>query len=234
MLYEKYLKNTPYQMFPATNLRDAGYLISSIQPKAIIVDILLEGEDSWGFVAEMKRGPHAATPTIIVSTVDDVRKGLSLGAEAYFVKPVDREALLRTLDELVCQGGKPSVLVIDDDDGFRYVLRRYLAGRTEPVFEAGNGLEGVQIARRERPELIFLDLVMPGASGVEVLCELKQDAATREIPVIIATSKSLDSRELEQLQLASCVVGKDGLDEHKVATLLSRFTGAQATAGHIR
>ena len=73
-----------------------------MQPKAIILDILLRGEDAWQWLTEIKGSSAAthSTPILVVTTVGDERKGLALGAEAYLVKPIERERLLVELTRL--------------------------------------------------------------------------------------------------------------------------------------
>ncbi len=104
MQYEKYLLNTEFRPVVARNLRDAEEHWAMQRPAAIILDIMLRGEDNWLWLAEIKNDPERrAIPVMIVSEVEDKRKGLSLGADAYYVKPLFKEQLLSTLRTLVAQ-----------------------------------------------------------------------------------------------------------------------------------
>ena len=104
MQYEKYLLNTEFRPVAAHNLRDAEEHWAMQRPAAIILDIMLRGEDNWLWLAEIKNDPERrAIPVIIVTEVEDKRKGLSLGADAYYVKPLFKEQLLSTLRTLVAQ-----------------------------------------------------------------------------------------------------------------------------------
>ena len=67
------------------------------------------------------------------------------------------------------------------------------------VFKAFEGRGGVELATRERPDLIILDLIMPETSGFTVAYQLKQIPATRDIPIIILTSMEIDEETHEQL-----------------------------------
>jgi signal transduction histidine kinase/CheY-like chemotaxis protein len=84
----------------------------------------------------------------------------------------------------------PAVLIVDDEEASRYVCRQMFRGKQYRIIESG-ALEAAERARFERPELIILDLMMPGRTGFEVLDELKANPDTREIPVVIHTSKNL-------------------------------------------
>jgi signal transduction histidine kinase/CheY-like chemotaxis protein len=87
------------------------------------------------------------------------------------------------------------VLIVDDDETARYVLRRLLSHTPYELIEASGGADGLRRAREDRPRVIFLDLVMPEVSGFEVLERLKADPATHDIPIIIITSKTLGDKE---------------------------------------
>jgi CheY-like chemotaxis protein len=90
------------------------------------------------------------------------------------------------------------ILIIDDDESARYVARQRFRG-SHRIIEAPGGIEGAERARFEHPSLILLDLVMPDRSGFDVLAELKDDPATREIPVVIHTSRRLGEQDFERL-----------------------------------
>jgi len=108
MLYERYLRDTIYQGVAATSLREAHDVLARMAPRAIILDILLPGEDAWSWLARFKSGGLApGIPVIIASCVEDQHKGLALGADAYFVKPLERQDLLATLNSLVLAKAVP-------------------------------------------------------------------------------------------------------------------------------
>jgi signal transduction histidine kinase/CheY-like chemotaxis protein len=92
-----------------------------------------------------------------------------------------------------------TILIIDDDDSARYVARQRFRGSRHRVIEAPGGIEGAERARFERPKLILLDLTMPDRNGFDVFSELKNDPDTRDIPVIIHTSRSLRDFDFEKL-----------------------------------
>ncbi|PUA29054.1 MAG: histidine kinase [Cellvibrio sp. 79] len=102
--YEKFLHNTEFRAVAARSLREAMERWTAERPVAVILDIMLQGEDSWLWLAEIKNDTaRADVPVIIVTEVEDKRKGLSLGADAYYVKPLFKQQLLSTLRTLVRQ-----------------------------------------------------------------------------------------------------------------------------------
>jgi signal transduction histidine kinase/CheY-like chemotaxis protein len=108
----------------------------------------------------------------------------------------------------------PVALVGDDEQAARYVLRRGLTAAGCRVIEASGGEEGLTRAAAERPDVIFLDLMMPDMLGTETLARLKRNPATARIPVIIATSQVIDDVERERLSVhAVAVLGKARIGE---------------------
>lgn len=79
------------------------------------------------------------------------------------------------------------ILVVDDDEDIRTFLLALFADHGAGLCEAADGDEALAMARSKRPDLITLDLSMPGRDGVSTFCELREDPDTREIPVCIVT-----------------------------------------------
>lgn len=113
-IYEGYLRGSRYQPIMVRNLHDATNVLERLSPCAIVLDILLAGEDSWLWLAKIKASPqYREIPLIVASDIDDRRKGHALGADAYFTKPVAREVLVSALDNMTVtavaggEGGGP-------------------------------------------------------------------------------------------------------------------------------
>jgi signal transduction histidine kinase/DNA-binding response OmpR family regulator len=219
LVYSRMLRGSRFQMLEATSLAAARQWLKRVTPAAIVLDIVMQGEDSWKFLSELKGNDLTSSiPVVVISAVEDQRKGLALGADDYAVKPVERDWLLTRLRELTTPPGAASALLIDDDPGIRYVLRRLLLAESFAVFEARDGIAGLRTAAAERPAVIFLDLVMPSMPGREVLSALKGSAATRDIPVIIATSRILSPEEKASLSRdAAAILPKDLLAGEQAA-----------------
>ncbi|MEW6270754.1 MAG: ATP-binding protein [Thermodesulfobacteriota bacterium] len=200
LTYEKFLAGTSFQMLAVRTVREARDALATVKPRVVILDILLPGEDAWGLLTEIKRRPDAARISVMVVTnVEDVGKGLALGADVYVMKPVDRDRLLKTLTRLVQPEGAKKILVVDDEEISRYLLRQSLAKMRHKVIEANGGIDGLRLARAEHPDLICLDLTMPELDGFELLNALKNDPTTCDIPVLIVTSRALEARTHSEL-----------------------------------
>lgn len=209
--YEKYLAGSSYQLIAAQTLEQARQRLNQIQPLAIVLDVLLEGENTWSFLAQMKE--NAATrsiPILVVTVVDNEKQAKALGADAFLVKPVDRLTFLNQLNTLLSPHQQQTLLLIDDDLVVRYLVKQQLFTASLTILEAANGNEGIQVAQQAQPQAIILDLVMPDLNGIEVLEQLKSNPVTQHIPVVIHTSHSLDSQDYQTLeQQVVAIISKD-------------------------
>lgn len=233
LVLEKFLRGSRFQAIRARTLREARRVLSAVRPRAVILDIRLEGEEAWGFLAEMKRaGETKDIPILVTTAVEDQQKGLSLGADAYGLKPIQRRWLLESLALLTGERPVRQVLVIDDDEVSRYLLRGLLADAQCAVTEAATGPDGLRLARERQPDVIVLDLVMPGMTGYEVLQRLKADPLTGAIPVIIVTSKVLDEGEYRRLSpYAAAVLGKDASSREAARTEMRQALAQAGLSG---
>jgi threonine synthase len=111
-----------------------------------------------------------------------------------------QEGLLAALSK-VTDDRFPTVLIVDDTEEARRLIRRILQAQGNyTLHEAANGRQALEIARKELPDLVILDLMMPEMDGFAVLDALKADTATAPIPVIVVTAKELTPEEKERLR----------------------------------
>jgi signal transduction histidine kinase/DNA-binding response OmpR family regulator len=219
LIYEAYLRNTPFQMIPARSLQQARYALRDFQPAAIILDVLLKGEDTWQFLAELKdQARPKSIPVAVVTTVEDQGKALALGADSFAVKPISRDWLLKILGSLTGQSAIKTALLIDDEEVARYLVRQSLGGLNVNIIEANTGETGLKMAVEKMPDLVILDLGLPGMSGKQVLELLKADVRTERIPVIVVTSQLLGVEDIDAIKKkALSVVSKAELGGRQAA-----------------
>ncbi len=118
---------------------------------------------------------------------------------------------------------QPLVMVADDDALLRSLVAFKLQARGFRVTMAGDGDEALRFIGEERPDLVVLDAMMPGADGFEVLRQIKDDAATAAIPVVMLTARKQESDIVGALQLgASDYIVKPFIPE-ELATRVARL-----------
>lgn len=96
-----------------------------------------------------------------------------------------------------------TILVVEDQEDNRKILRDLLTSSGFEVIEAVNGLEGLELARSHRPDLILMDIQLPGIDGYEATRRIKGDNNLKDIPIIVATSYALSGDEKKAFE-AGC------------------------------
>ena len=195
-VYSRYLTNAGFQAHAVASVAQAKSLLERIRPAAIIMDLLLHAETTWDFLREIKKDP-APIPVLVMSVTDDEHKIYGLGADAFVAKPFLPEAMINEITRLTANRPRPRILMIDDNEVSRYLLREHIPATEYEVIEARDGRAGLLMAREMKPSIIFLDFYMPGLTGMEVLKDLRSTEDTARIPVVFHSTKILDEVELK-------------------------------------
>ena len=94
-------------------------------------------------------------------------------------------------------GAAPKVLLVDDDADVRYMTRVNLSFEGFDVVEASSGAEAIDLAQTERPDIVVLDVMMPGMDGLQVLRELRADVTLEDTPVVLLSARAGTEAETE-------------------------------------
>ena len=187
----------------------------------------------WTVLAAVKGDPSlAAIPVVLMTIVDEKNRGYALGAADYLMKPVDRGKLIEVMRN-ICGPGVGRVLLVDDDDVVRRGVRLALAPIGWKVSEAENGRVALASLSAARPDVIILDLMMPGMDGFEFLDELRRRPEWRDIPVVVVTAKELTDEDRSRLNGGvERVIRKSGRDEmlRQLSVELGRCVARQRRA----
>jgi CheY-like chemotaxis protein/anti-sigma regulatory factor (Ser/Thr protein kinase) len=210
---------------------ETGLRIASEQhPDLITLDVLMPGLDGWAVLTRLKANPDLATiPVVLLSVVEDRNMGFALGATEYLTKPIDRKRLVTILKDYVPSDGGAPVLVVEDDEPTRTLLRRALQKVGRKVMEAENGRIALNRIADQRPSLILLDLMMPDMDGFEFLDALREDHDRRGIPVIVITAKTLTEEDRQRLNGGvQSVVQKRTLDQDELLAQVRALVAGRA------
>ena len=109
-------------------------------------------------------------------------------------RPRSKEVTQRQRQRVNAQSGM-RVLVVDDSSTVLATLRRMLEQNSYEVIEALDGEKGVELATADPPDLIFLDIILPGINGFAALRQLRRNAVTREVPVIMMSGNEQATEE---------------------------------------
>jgi threonine synthase len=163
-----------------------------------------------GLIKAVRAGLVQPTDTIIVNCTghtmpvekmilgDGWARSISMPAQTLAETP--EEGILAALQRITAERF-PRVLIVDDVPEARRLLRRILQSQGDyTIYEAENGSEAIELAKKELPDLMVLDLMMPEVDGFAVLDALKADPDTAQIPVVVVTAKELTSQEKDRLR----------------------------------
>ncbi len=199
------LESAGYLPIRARQGEEALRLARLARPVAITLDIILPGIDGWEVLKRLKESEETrAIPVVIISVTDNRELGFAMGADDYFVKPVEKQSLVRRLRELAeaSPHEKPRLLLVDDDPAVHEILGDSLRQAGCEVHSAMSGQEGLSLVESVTPDVMIIDMMMPGMSGLEMAASVRRDPAMRSIPIIILTARDLsdqDHRDFEQI-----------------------------------
>ena len=229
-LMRRFLTKEGFCVRVAAGGQEGLRLARELLPIAITLDVMMPEMDGWSVLKAIKIDPVLTDiPVIMLTMVDDAERGFALGAEDYVTKPVNRRRLSRILKRHSCANPPCPILLVEDDAAVRVVMRNMLKKLGCVVTEAGNGDEALRSMERDRPTLIFLDLVMPVMDGFEFANRARQHPEWRNIPIVVVTSHELTAHERRRLNgNVEAVIQKSGSSRDE---LLSMVKGALKNCG---
>ncbi len=222
-----YLESAGYRTARATNGEEGLQKARELRPDGITLDVMMPVMDGWTFLEAAGADPALrAIPVIVLSLANDLSHGFSLGASAVLSKPVRRDELYQALANahLTAPASAPArVLVIDDDPKAVDLVADYLASFGHHVSKAYGGAHGIDLAEREHPDLVILDLMMPEVNGFMVVERLRANPRTADIPIIILTAKIVSAEERQRLNgHIVAVAEKSGINRAAFLTEVGR------------
>jgi CheY-like chemotaxis protein len=173
-------------------------------PAVVCLDIGLAGSlDGWEVLQQLRANPATENVPVVVCSGEDGRATAeTLGAADFVAKPFTSDQLRDAVTRLV-SAERSSVLVVDDDHALRRLVVETLARDGDELREASDGTEALAMIAASQPDVLVLDLRMPGLDGFGVLDRLLERPETRGLPVVVLTGRDLSESERRFLRARS-------------------------------
>jgi two-component system CheB/CheR fusion protein len=208
--------------------------LSYFQPDVILSDIAMPGEDGISFIREVRRFEHerggfvpAAAFTALASD-EDRHRALEAGFQLHVPKPVDAAHLASAVATLVewssdaqepgdgdqeTKTGRTQIMVVDDDDLIALTLPELLKSRGYDARAARDGQAALELSRIFRPDVVLIDLGLPGMNGYEVAHRLRSENKDRPLLLVALTGSEADRERLAQAGIDRHLRKPVGVDE---------------------
>jgi signal transduction histidine kinase/CheY-like chemotaxis protein len=202
-----------YALMHARDGAEALEIMRRTPPDIVTLDVQMPRVDGWSVLGVMKSEPQLEhIPVIMVTIVDDRNLGFSLGASEFMTKPIDRKKLMALLRKFAPAGKNATILIIDDEDDVRDLVKATVEAAGMRPAEAANGRIALQwLDEHPVPALILLDLMMPEVGGFEFLEKIKKVEKLDGVPIVVLTAKDLTEAERSFLaERTMLVLSKSG------------------------
>jgi len=213
-IMETALSEQGYRVATASGGQEALDRVKEFSPDVILLDVILPDITGFDIAEKLKSDPATSGISIIMVTglgsIEDRVRGLESGADDFLSKPFNLDELLvrvRSLAKLKVLQDRikkmetkcpdlraretkvmPLVLVVEDDERIVHICQNVLGASGYRIKSAANAEEALNTIQSERPDLIILDLMLPGRDGLEFLSEIRKIEAVSRVPVIILTA----------------------------------------------
>ncbi len=206
----EYLTSKDFKVVSATSGKEGLKMAEKFLPHAITLDILMPEMDGWEVLQNLKSNLKTKDiPVIIVSVLEDKDTGFALGAIGFINKPIDKNTLIAEIKNL--KNIPHSVLIVDDDEFVVKEMKDAIESENINTIIAHNGEECLNILTDTIPDIMILDILMPGMDGFQVLDKIRLNPATQNLPVIIVTAKDITREDRKRLRgnIASVIAKSD-------------------------
>ena len=196
-----WLGSQGYKVVFAVDATSAIVMAQSEKPDLIILDISLPAGGGYHVMKSLRSSVAQATLPIIVITAGDAsinrERAMTAGAQAFFQKPFDPVELLAAIrkaldeepqEEEVVDSSKRKILIIDDDKELLYGLQVRLKAHGYSVHTAVDGISSIGLALKVKPDLIIVDISLPGGDGYQIMARLRSLMPLAHVPIFVITA----------------------------------------------
>ncbi len=213
--YRRLLQREGFEVQVAPDAFFATTMASGLRPTLVIMDVNFADGEGWNILKEIKdRDDTFDIPVIVVTLDEDSERAYREGAYDFIQLPYTPDQLVEAVLEAERESNIDRILIIDDQPESTRLIEQILEshGRYR-VFAAHTGPEGISLVARRRPDLIILDLRMPGMDGFAVLDELRSRPETASIPLVVVTGETTMSEDEREKLINLEIIYKTDLNQ---------------------
>ncbi|MGB7337681.1 MAG: GAF domain-containing protein [Phototrophicaceae bacterium] len=223
--FRRILQREGFEVSTADFPAFAEAMIGQLRPNVVILDVNFANGVGWDLLKNLKERDDTFDIPVVVTTIDtDSERAYRLGAHTFIERPFLGEDVLDAVLKAEKESQRERIVIIDDQPDAIRLLTQMLEEHSDfKVYSAQSGDEGISLIARRRPDLIILDLRMPGKDGFAVLDELRGNPETAKIPVLVVTGE-LDLSNAEQEQLIDIhVLQKTDISQEEYALFIDNI-----------
>jgi diguanylate cyclase (GGDEF)-like protein len=200
MIIKTMLSKYAYSTFHAKSGAEAMKLSIEVKPDILITSEILKDMNGFELCSRLLESKIPVSMHMVMLSsndgMDKLENAFEAGIGHFLRKPVKEKELINMIYQIEkesTEAREEKVLVVDDSKGARMVISKEMLSNGFKVLMAENGKEALEMAKELKPDIITMDVEMPVMNGFEACRKLKDDPATREIPVVMISSN--DSSE---------------------------------------
>jgi len=193
-----FLESHDYHVQTVANYQQAVTAVQNWKPDLVILNILIQSFNPLDFLNELKKNPFTETQKVIIfsqTPKTGIVTGPSPKVSGYLTKPVDFEALKAALLKAAPpkEGKQRTIMVADDDTEFSDLVKMFLEANNYRPVVVNNPAAVIDVLQSEEPDVLLLDIMMPGKDGFQIMEEMQDSASTSGIPVIVLSALRLEN-----------------------------------------
>jgi DNA-binding response OmpR family regulator/signal transduction histidine kinase len=195
-----------YAVTAVTTGADALREARERRPDLVLLDLRMPQIDGLHIIDVLRHDPDTRRIAVLAMSAPQAREeAVRAGAASFLGKPFSLEQLRQAMEQALRQQSlersRFSVLVVDDDPVIRTVCREILEGQGISVREAADGAQALDMAMREKPDVVLLDVMLPDIDGFQVIERLREERSTAQIPIIIISARGRTGDKVRALRL---------------------------------
>ena len=232
-ILRRILEREGFNVATTSSAEEALAIARDTPPAAILLDVMLPGADGWDALDQLRRDPRTRDIPVVVQTVlDEENVAYALGAAGFLQKPVSAARLREALESAHVEPAGRDILVLDDDEDTQTLVGETLRGEGWTVRSARDGAAALEEMRRSRPDMLVVDLAMPGMDGYDFVGKVRGNPRWDRVPIVVLTAGDVARKEARALAGAtSAIVRKGGMPRGDFAKTLRRLAARPANGG---